>query len=170
MFSLISLYSTMAKYISNILLIAITGLAIIISGCTDGKDASTTQGNGSSQANNTTTRQISTTAPAVSIIATNNPNTPDPDLMIKHMGGDTLNGGDWRLSIVPAGNLPAFKTQSNDLSSGTSIIFTTTTEAATMLNNQGFNSGVPLTSGLYNVRLAHTPSNAVLLNGDVEVR
>jgi hypothetical protein len=61
--------------------------------------------------------------PTASIVASNYPDTPGPDMSIKHKGGDILKGSEWKLSIVEVGQPALFKTSNlgADLSIGKQI-------------------------------------------------
>ncbi len=116
-------------------------------------------------------------APTASITAANNPDTTAVDLKIQHKGGDTLKGGDWKLSIVPVGQSPTFiiSQPGNTLAVGNQITTTnTTTLAGMILTNQSLNTtamGSDMATGQkYDVKLVHVPSNAMLLDTVVEVR
>ncbi len=116
-------------------------------------------------------------APTASITVANNPDTTAIDLKIQHKGGDTLKGGDWKLSIVTVGQSPTFITSAagNTLAVGNQITTTnTTTQANMILTNQSLNTtatGNDMVSGQkYDVKLVHVPSNAMLLDTVVEVR
>ena len=117
-------------------------------------------------------------APTASITVTNNPDSPSMDLKIQHKGGDTLKGGDWKLSIVPIGTAPFFNTSAagNDLSVGAQVVTTNTTTVTGLINvtntdvncaGSGCNN---IAAGKYDVKLVHVPSNAMLLDQVVEVR
>jgi flagellin-like protein len=62
-------------------------------------------------------------APTASIVAANNPDTTAIDMKIQHKGGDTLKGGEWKISIVKAGEAPSYVTSlpGNDLSVGAQL-------------------------------------------------
>ncbi len=133
-------------------------------------------------------------APTASIVAANNPDTTAIDLKIQHKGGDTLKGGDWKLSIVPVGTAPNFviSQAGNNLAVGAQIVTTNVTTNGTystsvtngvFVNNTNvfYHSGATdcggpcigndLVSGQkYDVKLVHVPSNAMLLDTVVEVR
>ncbi len=121
-------------------------------------------------------------APTASVVVANNPDTTTYDLKISHKGGDTLKGGDWKLSVVNAtgttGNTPQFvaSTSGSDLSVGAQIRVTNVTydcTAACSLTNSSLSSTVTgaLQSGSkYDVKLVHVPSNAMLVDTVVEVR
>ncbi len=116
------------------------------------------------------------------IVAANNPDTPSIDMKIQHKGGDTLKGGDWKLSIVAVGDAPAYITSNSTNGTFavgnqiTTIYLTNGTVANYVLNN----SALDLTPGgaqyqmvsgqKYDVKLVHVPSNAMLLDTVVEVR
>lgn len=121
-------------------------------------------------------------APTASITVANNPDTTTIDLKINHKGGDTLKGGDWKLSVVNAsgsGTSPIFVTSepSNDLSVGAQISATKITTgcptSTCILTNTTLtvNTGDALVSGQkYDVKLVHVPSNAMLIDTVVEAR
>jgi len=134
---------------------------------------SITQGSGSQTTPTPTQTSTSTGTPTVSIIYSNYPDSHEVDLSIKHKGGDTLKGGDWKLSIVPVGTQPVFITSNmgSDFSVGNIIMVKTTTTGATSLTNSALSGVVQLSSGAkYDIKLVHIPSNAMLLDGIVEVR
>ena len=112
--------------------------------------------------------------PKISITIANNPETPEADFKIQHKYGDTLKGGDWKLSIVEAGNPPVFAVanQSSDFSVGFQIHARYLTEAGGWVSNSVLSSdGAALISNhKYNVKLVHISSNAILIDTDVEVR
>jgi FlaG/FlaF family flagellin (archaellin) len=130
-------------------------------------------------------------APTASIVAANNPDTTNIDLKIQHKGGDTLKGGDWKLSIVPVGTAPVFviSQAGNNLAVGAQIVTTNVTTngswadwtTPTVLNGVNVtNTDVYYPNALYkndmvsgqkyDVKLVHVPSNAMLLDTVVEVR
>ncbi len=115
-----------------------------------------------------------TNAPTASIVAANYPDTSGADMKIQHKGGDMLKGGEWKISIVVAGNPPQFNTSAsgNDLSVGNQIIANYTTVAGTGVTNTSVGTaGTGMVSGTkYDVKLVHIPSNAMLLDQVVEVR
>ena len=115
---------------------------------------------------------VSTSAPTVSIVAANNPDTSGADMKIQHKGGDTLKGGEWKLSIVAVGQPPLFKVSNSDLFVGGQIIATTTTCDAAIVTDQsvtGCSSALSATAK-YDIKLVHIPSNAMLLDQIIEVR
>ncbi|MDW7728226.1 MAG: type IV pilin N-terminal domain-containing protein [Candidatus Methanoperedens sp.] len=114
-------------------------------------------------------------APTASIVVANNPDTSWEDLKITHKGGDTLKGGDWKLSVVGINDQPVFNNSNatSDFSVGNQIAVNTTTKDAIGidLNNSAFtNTTGNLTSTKYDVKLVHIPSNAMLVDTVVEVR
>ena len=122
-------------------------------------------------------------APTASIVVANNPDTTTYDLKISHKGGDTLKGGDWKLSVVSAtggSTAPEFvnSASGNDLSVGAQISVTNiTTGCGTTctLTNQSLNTSAASTAALttgtkYDIKLVHVPSNAMLVDTVVEVR
>ncbi len=121
-------------------------------------------------------------APTASIVSSNNPDTPSIDMKIQHKGGDTLKGGDWKLSIVAVGDSPAYITSSSvngTFAVGNQITTTYLTNGTVtdyFLNNSVLNMATPsapyqMVSGQkYDVKLVHVPSNAMLLDTVVEVR
>ncbi len=115
-------------------------------------------------------------APTASITAANNPDTTEADLKIQHKGGDTLKGGDWKLSLVPVGTAPSFNVSvaGSDFSVGAQIITNKTTNPVTnvVITNSSITGtgGTTIISGKYDVKLVHVPSNAMLLDQVVEVR
>ena len=123
-------------------------------------------------------------APTASIVAANNPDTTGYDLKIQHKGGDTLKGGDWKLSVVSAtgnGTQPQFVTSEsgNDLAVGAQISISNVTTGCTTTYCTLYNANmtvnltsiVGLASGQkYDIKLVHVPSNAMMLDTVVEVR
>ena len=117
--------------------------------------------------------EVRSHAPTASIVVANNADTTEPDYKIIHKGGDTLKGGDWKLSIVPIGSEPVYiiSNVGSDLSVGHIIMVSTTTMDATSLTNHDLSGEVTLASGSkYDVKLFHIPSNAILIDQVVEVR
>jgi flagellin-like protein len=98
------------------------------------------------------------------------------DLRIQHSGGDRLASGQWKLSIVPAGNSPVFRDSSTDFSVGDQIItynLTSGTGNYTVTNNVVYTDGTAgnLTSGgKYDVKIIVYPLKAMVLDTVVEVR
>ena len=120
-------------------------------------------------------------APTASITVQNNPDTTAYDLKIQHKGGDTLKGGDWKLSVVNTSSAPHFVTSGSgyDLSVGAQITVTNVTTGCSSttctLTNTSLNAtdanAASLQSGTkYDVKLVHIPTNSMLLDTVVEVR
>jgi len=137
---------------------------------------SITQGSGNSQIPTSTPIQTSTPkqtyvkAPTASIVASNNPNTPDVDIRIMHKGGDLLKGGEWKISIVASGQTPLYKVSNNDFSVGGQIIATATTCDTAIVTEKTITGCTAISPGMYNVNLVHIPSNAMLIDAWMEVR
>ncbi len=130
-------------------------------------------------------------APTASIVSANNPDTTSIDLKIQHKGGDTLKGGDWKLSVVPVGESPQFviSQSGSNLAVGAQIITTNVTTngswadwttppvptGVNVTNTQVFYPNPAYANDLvsgqkYDVKLVHIPSNAMLVDTVVEVR
>jgi len=118
-----------------------------------------------------------TTTPVVSISAENYVETPDPDIIINHNGGDTLKANDFQISVVEVGDAPVYKTITENFQAGDSIFVKTTTTNTT--GNLIYNSNTNTISGgdssltngeKYNVKIKHISSNTVLLDTVVTVR
>ncbi|HEY9245467.1 MAG TPA: hypothetical protein VIO11_01340, partial [Candidatus Methanoperedens sp.] len=94
---------------------------------------------------------------------------------IQHKGGDTLKGGDWKISVVTVGSSPAFNTSQtgSELGVGAQLNVTSTTEPNVNLvvNNSVVQGSTALTSGQkYDIKLVHIPTNAMVLDTVAEVR
>lgn len=117
---------------------------------------------------------VQITAPTAGVLAANNPDTPDADVKITHLGGDTLKGGEWKLSIVPLGASPVYITsgQGSDLRISDIVIASTTTEGATGLSDSALTGGGQLlaTGSKYDIKMVHIPTNAMMVDIVVEVR
>lgn len=121
-------------------------------------------------------------APTSSIVVANNPDTTTYDLKIQHKGGDTLKGGDWKLSVVlvSSGDPPLFVTSSSgeDLSVGAQIKIENVTTGCTTTLCNATNTTLNVDSSLgplnstvkYDIKLVHIPSNAIVVDQVVEVR
>ena len=114
-------------------------------------------------------------APTSSIVVANNADTTEPDYKITHKGGDSLKGGDWKLSVVAIGDSPVYVTSTtgSDLSVGHQIDVQNITDASTQnLTNSSLQSaGTALnTSTKYDIKLVHIPSNAIMVDQVIEVR
>jgi len=115
--------------------------------------------------------------PMVAVKAENVPETPGiVDMKIQLNGGDRLVSGDWRLSIVPAGETPVYRASSTDLRVGDQIItynMTSGTGNYTVTNSSVYTNGVAgnLTTGArYDVKIIVYPFKALVLDTVVEVR
>jgi flagellin-like protein len=114
-------------------------------------------------------------APTASIVVANNPDTTAYDLKLSHKGGETLKGGDWKVSVVPIGSAPEYNTSvsgdDGEFGVGAMInVSTSTLSITTAINHSIILNGTPLSSGKYDVKFVHVPSNAMLLDTVVEVR
>lgn len=115
--------------------------------------------------------------PIAAIKVENAPDTPGIiDMKIQDSGGDRLVSGDWRLSIVPAGETPVYRASSTDFNVGDQIItynLTSGTGNYTVTNNSVYTDGVAgnmTAGGRYNVRIIVYPFKALVLDTVVEVR
>ncbi len=132
-----------------------------------------------------------TAAPTASIVAANNPDTAGADMRIQHKGGDMLKGGEWKISIVAAGDAPNYiiSEKMNDFSVGSQIVTLNKTDVAIVATNYinvtnssikfvdlagayvaGPTGAAFVSTYKYDVKLVHIPSNAMLLDQIVEVR
>jgi flagellin-like protein len=103
-----------------------------------------------------------------------------PDLKIQHKGGDRLVGGDWFLSIVPAGQPPAYVASSpgSDFVVGDQIITTnvTTNSSVIVVTNSSVyyttaGSGSDMVIGQkYDVKMIIYPFKTMIVDTVVEVR
>lgn len=112
------------------------------------------------------------TALTAGIIPSNFPETPEPDIKIVHIGGDVLNGGEWKISIVPYENQPVYITSDpeSELSTGDQIVAATTTQGATGLTDTALTGREALVSGeIYSVKMVHIPTNTMVVDMAVEV-
>ena len=115
--------------------------------------------------------------PTVSITATSNAATSDVDIIIEHSGGDPLKGSEWKLSVVAAGNVPAyaFSLAADDFTVGNQLLITTgetTDDTDSGFNNATFaGAGTAFELGdKYDVKMVHLPSNSMVLDTVVEIR
>jgi len=119
--------------------------------------------------------------PTAAITAENYPETiGTADLKIQHKGGDTLQSGDWKISIVPVGNHPVYRVSSADFNVGDQIItmnvtdypganYNVTNSAIEINPDPG--SAARLVSGQkYEVKIIVYPFKSVTLDTVVEVR
>ncbi len=114
--------------------------------------------------------------PTSSIQIGNVPDTPEVDMMIVHKGGDTLKAGDWRISIVPAGQPPVYQTSSTDFRAGDQIItynLTSGTGNYTVTNSSVYTTG---TAGIldsstkYDIKIIVYPFKSMVVDAVVVVR
>jgi hypothetical protein len=132
---------------------------------------SSTRGNTNMETPTQTQPTTSTATPTISISVSNNPDTSGiTDMKIQHKGGDTLKGGEWKLSIVAVGQPPSFKVSNDNFESGAQIIATTTTCDTAIITAQSVTGCSSLSVGKYDVKMIHIPSNAMVLDQVVEVR
>jgi flagellin-like protein len=97
------------------------------------------------------------------------------DLRIQHSGGDKLLSGQWKLSIVPAGETPVYKDSSTDFGVGDQIITSNLTKGTgnyTVTNTSVYSDGISgnLMAGRYDVKIIVYPFKALVLDTIVEVR
>ncbi len=111
-------------------------------------------------------------------------NVPDTvgiiDMKIQHKAGDMLKAGDWRLSIVPVGQPPAYLASSADFKVGDQIITMNVTDypgATYNVTNSvvnitaGDNPAARLSSGSkYDIKIVVYPYKSMVLDTVVEVR
>lgn len=120
-------------------------------------------------------------APTASLVVANNPDTSEADYKITHKGGDSLKGGDWKISVVNISSPPVYATSltGSDLSVGHQIDINNITTACTSTTCNATNStlnvvigtqGPLLTGTKYDIKLVHIPSNAIMIDQVVEVR
>lgn len=102
--------------------------------------------------------------PTASILVKNNPETNGIiDMKIVHSGGDSIKAGDWKLSIVKAGDPQAFQVANTDFRVGDQIITTNLTDGTgiyTITNTTVYTTGTAdtLKSGVkYNVQIIIYP-------------
>ncbi len=100
------------------------------------------------------------------------------DMRIQHAGGDRLESGYWKLSIVPVGNAPIYRDSSTDFNVGDQIITTnitsgtgnyTVTNSAVTINPDDPTAKL-ISGGKYDVKIIVYPLKAMVLDTVVEVR
>jgi len=122
-------------------------------------------------------------APTASIVAANNPDSPEIDLKISHKGGDLLKAGEWKVSVVLASNpIPVYVTAtstSGEFSVGSQITATSLTTGCTEpIDNACIITSSLLTTDdaafvsgtMYDVKMVHIPSNAKMVDTVIQVR
>ncbi len=114
--------------------------------------------------------------PTASITLANVPETAQVEMKILHKGGDMLKSGDWRLSIVKAGDPPDFKISSTDFRVGDQITTYNLTNGAgtyTVTNATVYTDGVAGTiqpNVKYDVKIIVYPFKTMVVDGIVAVR
>ncbi len=115
--------------------------------------------------------------PTTSITLSSVPETPQSiDMKIMHKGGDTLKAGDWRISIVKAGDPPAFKISSTDFRVGEQIVTYNLTNGAgayTVTNSTIYSIPDAPTIAVetkYDVKIIVYPFETLVVDGIVSVR
>ena len=118
-------------------------------------------------------------APTSSIVVANNADTAEADYKITHKGGDSMKGGDYKLSVVAIGAAPVYVTSTtgSDLAVGHQIDVNNVTTGCpnncSVINTSlSVDSSIDaLTTGTkYDVKLVHIPSNAIMVDQVIEVR
>jgi flagellin-like protein len=98
------------------------------------------------------------------------------DLKIIHKVGDTLKSGDWKISIVPAGQSPVYQTSSADFMAGDQIITTNLTTGNgtyTVNNRYVYTNGTAeqlLPNQKYEVKIVVFPYQTLVTDAVVSVR
>jgi flagellin-like protein len=111
-----------------------------------------------------------TERPTVAIKVDIVPDTIRSDFRIVHSGGDRLESGYWKLSIVPVGNPPVYRDSSTEFNAGDQIItynLTSGTGNYTVTKNAAFTDGTAgnLISGeKYEVMIVVFPYKALVLD------
>ncbi|MDO8726167.1 MAG: type IV pilin N-terminal domain-containing protein [Candidatus Methanoperedens sp.] len=108
-------------------------------------------------------------------------NVPDTtgiiDLKIVHKAGDTLRSGEWKISIVSAGEVPAYQTSSTDFQVGDQIITTNLTNGTGAYNVTNKFIGYAVGTGptlsanhKYEVKIIVMPYQTLVTDAVVSVR
>lgn len=98
------------------------------------------------------------------------------DIKIVHKAGDTLKSGEWKISIVPAGESPVYQISSTDFQAGDQITTTNLTNGDgtyNVTNSYVSTTGTPdtiLKNTNYNVKIIVLPSQVLLVDAVVSVR
>ncbi len=114
--------------------------------------------------------------PTASIALGNYPETSQVDMKILHKGGDTLKAGDWRISIVKAGDPPEFRISESDFSVGNQIITYNLTNGAGTYNVTNAtvfsvpDAPVIAADVKYDVKIIVYPFKTLIVDGVVSVR
>lgn len=117
--------------------------------------------------------------PTASIALDNNPGTVGIiDMKITHKAGDMLKSGDWKISVVPAGQSPVYQASSTDFKAGDMMIvkdltygdpgtYTVTNSSMTYIGS----TPVPLLSdNKYEVKIVVFPYQTMVVDAVVSVR
>ncbi len=120
--------------------------------------------------------------PTASLIASNNTDTVGADVVIKHRGGDMLKGGDYKLSVMPAGESPNYQISvpGSDFFLGDMILVNATTanchpfgsDSPCTLTNSSLTTGTLdlMAMQKYDIKLVHIPTNTMIIDTVIEVR
>jgi FlaG/FlaF family flagellin (archaellin) len=113
--------------------------------------------------------------PTAVITLGNVPETPQVDMKITHKAGDTLKAGDWKISIVPAGESPVYQTSSSNFQVGDQIITTNLTNGNgpynvtnTSISSDGTNDILAF-KGKYDVKIVVFPYHTMVVDAVVIV-
>lgn len=109
-----------------------------------------------------------------SIAPTMNLNTDvdhaNDQITLKHVSGERLFSGDWRLSIQPASSgSNVFITCTTDFEVGDTLTFATQTDSPAVCDASGITGGTALADGDYQVVLIHIPSQTTLLDQTIQI-
>lgn len=117
--------------------------------------------------------------PSASLTASSNAATSGEDIIIEHSGGDLLNGGEWKVSVVAAGNNMAyvFSDSADDFTVGGQLIIENHETVATSSNTfsttwkyDNLTGGAFVKGNKYDVKIVHIPSNSLVLDTEVDIR
>jgi FlaG/FlaF family flagellin (archaellin) len=99
------------------------------------------------------------------------------DMKIVHKAGDKLRQGEWKISIVPAGESPVYQMSSTDFQVGDQLTTTNLTNGNGTYNVTNkyitITGGTPVTflqNTNYNVKIIVLPSQVLLVDAVVSVR
>ncbi|KAF5428275.1 MAG: flagellin (archaellin), FlaG/FlaF family [Candidatus Methanomarinus sp.] len=115
--------------------------------------------------------------PSVSLTASSYSPSGGYGVLIEHIGGESLKGSDWKVSVVKEGDNAAYET-SNSLDEflvGSQLMIVnheTGTGATTFTPTWQHNnaSAALLNAGKYSVKIVHIPSNSMVLDTTIDVR
>lgn len=115
--------------------------------------------------------------PTANIVISSIPETINiPDMKIIHKAGDTLKAGDWKISIVPAGQSPVYQASSTDFQVGdqiTTFNLTNGNGTYTVTNSSVYSdgtSGTFISGGRYEVKIVVYPYGTMVTDAIVAVR